>query len=255
MKILKVLLGFFLLYTLGQEYAKVVKQLDTFFTPGVLLGACIVLVLVAWLFGSAFSIEKLKIRSYPFLKAYLISLLGFALAAFISLSTYQIPDDTVRVEGLEIPIGEFMEGSRRIVPDLAQRKAYCECIVRKMVASPDILSEYRAELEKGKIDIIIEAMKQGKVSIDTGLETCIDSIQFSWTPVMIESMENSCKDQEFDPEFVRSHDSNAYCECVINEYQKHPVDTISQGGFFESELYQQIDEYCSLKSLREAPLP
>jgi hypothetical protein len=117
--------------------------------------------LSTWLIGSALSKEKLRVKSCEFLKYFLLSFLCFVLFALFSLFSYRPPDKLVEVNGIKIPIGNFLDGST---------------------------------------------------------------------------------------DFGKTNDIDSYCDCLIEEYQKYPVSTITNDKFIESKLGVEIASMCIAKS-------
>jgi hypothetical protein len=108
MKIVKIVLALLLIYGAGAEYVNASKQLFTFYDPGIMGVVLLMLILCAWLFGSAVSTGKLQIRSWQFLKYLGLTLLLFVLVVFMSIVTFKFVPEVVKVNGINVDIAEFM---------------------------------------------------------------------------------------------------------------------------------------------------
>jgi hypothetical protein len=248
MKTVKIVFGFLIIFGVGKEYAHASRELLTFFSPGIIMGVLLSLLLSTWLIGSALSKEKLRVKSYQFLKYFLLCFLCFVLFAFFSLASYRPPNDMVEVNGIKIPIGNFLDGSRRIVPDSAQRRVYCICVVEKLASSDEIVRRYRPQLESGRIDKIFDASKNEPLLAGLGIEACIKSVELQWTDNLSDAMKGSLKTQLVNTDFEKTNDIDSYCDCLIEEYQKYPVSKITNDKFIESKLGAEIDSMCIAKS-------
>ena len=51
-------------------------------------------------------------------------------------------------------------------------------------------------------------------------------------------------------EFEVTNDIDKYCDCILGEYQKYPVDEVFADDFNDSELAEVIDEKCIKESLK-----
>ncbi|WPR76265.1 hypothetical protein [Algoriphagus sp. NG3] len=85
MKIFKIIIGFLLLIGAGREFIDASRQLGSLFSPGIIIGILIMLVLSTWLIGSGFSAGKFKFKSFEFIKFFVISFMTFAIVALFSL--------------------------------------------------------------------------------------------------------------------------------------------------------------------------
>jgi|GEM_PF-6760884 len=94
---LKIILGFLLLYSIGNEYINASKDLKTFFSPEIIFATLMLLVFCAWLIGSGLSKEKLQFKSFQFAKYYGLCFIIFLLFAFMSLLAYKPKAPIVKV--------------------------------------------------------------------------------------------------------------------------------------------------------------
>ncbi|MBI9056766.1 MAG: hypothetical protein JEZ01_03235 [Labilibaculum sp.] len=172
MKAGKIILALILLYSIGKEFISAGFQVGTFYSPGILIGTLFMLILIAWLFGSAVSKEKVKIVSWSFLKHYFISLVAFIVIAFFSLANYKAPKEIVEYNGINISIGEFYTMTKRVYPNDEERREYVLCVVSKLAYSEEIVKKYRTELESGKINRIFQELQGTSILGELGLEEC-----------------------------------------------------------------------------------
>jgi hypothetical protein len=252
MKPVRIILGLLLIWVFGGEYAIASRQLFTFFLPAILSVVLTVLLLSAWLIGSGFSKESFKIKSLEYLKFYVVSFLLFGLVVTFRSSLYKPSPVTVEFNHIKIPIGEFMDGSRRIVPDLEQRKTYCSCVVEKLANSEEVSKKYRAELESGEIDKIFAAIKTEEFFFNLNMESCFNSVQVQWTDNLANSMKATLKTQLSGTEFERTNNLDVYCNCLIEEYKKYPFSEIGKDDFKNSQGVT-IDSICIERSKKNTP--
>jgi hypothetical protein len=173
MKKVKIIIGLLVLYASGKEYISASRQLLTYWSPGILMGCMIMLIIATWLIGSGLSKEKLNIRSTKIIKYFALSILLFVVFAGIGLITYKAEPEMVTVNGVEVNIADIMDGSRRVVPVKAQRKAYCMCVVEKLTSDKEVATTYKSEFKEGRIDEIFKKMSdEGNVNIEIDLSAC-----------------------------------------------------------------------------------
>src|SRR5687767_14679099 len=121
MRVLKVILGFFLLSGMAAEYANVTRQFGTLFHGAVFFVMILVLFLSTWLIAGGFTKEKLSLKSSRFRIFFVLTSILFALITVIKLSSHKVPPDISEVNGIKIPIGRCIEGSVNIVPEIKER--------------------------------------------------------------------------------------------------------------------------------------
>jgi hypothetical protein len=159
MKIFKLIVGALLVFGAGQEYISASKQLFSFFDPGIIAAVLLVLVFCAWLLGSGVSKGEFQLKSWQFLKYFVLTFIMFVLVAFASLATFKFAPEIVNVNGMNVDIAEFMNGSKRIVPDEAQRRQYCICVVTKLTADKGLAEKYQSQFESGKFSQVFIEVK------------------------------------------------------------------------------------------------
>jgi hypothetical protein len=172
----KIVIGFLLLYGIGNEYIYASKQLFTFLSPGIILACLTMIILCAWLIGSGLSKGTLKITSFQFAKYYGLSLVIFLILAFISLLTFKFDPEIVKVNGIEVDIAEFMNGTKRIIPDEKQRREYCTCIVTKLTTDKELVSKYNSEFKSGKFSNVILTLQTDTSAYKYNLNECMISL-------------------------------------------------------------------------------
>ena len=244
MRTTKIIIGFLILMSIGSEYANASRQLFTFFSPGILLGSLTLLVLSTWLIGSGISKDKLRIKSIEFLKYYFGAFIIFGLIAFIKIISYRPQDISVEFNNINIPIGRFVDGTRRIIPDLDQRKAYCTCIVEKLTKSDFIIRNYKGALVTGEIDKIFQAIIPDGTYAKLGLDSCYSKIDLKWNDAFEKSIRENIKNSPNVKEFEKTNKINTYCDCMIKEYKNCPLNEILTVYFQSSKLKMSIDSYC-----------
>lgn len=249
MKILKVCVGVLLLFGAAAEYVSASHELLSFTSPGVLIGSFLVVFLCAWLIGSGVSVEKLKIKSFKFMKYFAICFAIFSVLAFVNLATYKQVPDIIIVNNIAIDIAEMMDRSKKIIPDDEQRRFYCVCVVSKLANDTDISKKYSAELRSGKIDkIILELNAEGKL-IPLNFDECVSSItEMSWTPGLEKSLKNDILKNLQKSKYAKSNDLVKFCDCQITEYKKLSAKELSSEEFANSQKKYEIEKECDLKS-------
>jgi len=83
MKVAKIILGMFLIISLGNEFVRAGFQIGSFFNLGVVVGVLLMLVLVAWLLGSSMTINRLNLDIFKDLLAFIIRILTNCIYKFI----------------------------------------------------------------------------------------------------------------------------------------------------------------------------
>lgn len=246
---LKFIVGLLLLYGIGAEYINASKQLFTFLDPGIISVSLLMIALCAWLIGSGLSKEKLKIKSFAFLKYFGLSFLIFLLIAFFSLSTYKPDPQIIKVNGIEVDIAEFMNGSKRIIPDEKQRKEYCICVVTKLTQDKELAEKYKSEFKSGKFSTLFIDIQKGEFSDKYNLNECINSITtVEWTAVFEKGVRKTLMNQLVQTDKTKTNDINKYCDCLVEEYKKIPFNILTASEFSQSQKAFTIDSVCDIKS-------
>jgi hypothetical protein len=250
MKYFKIIGGFLLLMGSSKEYVNASKELLSFFDPAIILICLLMLGLSAWLIGSGISKEKLPIRSWQFAKYYGITFVFFLIIAYLNLLTYKFEPDIVKVNGMDIDIAGFMNGTKNIIPDKDKRRNYCVCVVTKLAQDENIAENYADELVKGRIDKIVIELKSTPDFDRLGLNECAALIEdLDWTPEFEQGLRESLMPQLENSEVAKTNDVNKYCDCLIEEYKKLPVKEMSNPEFYSGKQKLEIDSVCKLKSL------
>ena len=245
----KIVIGFLLLYGIGQEYINASKQFLTFLDPTIIILCLLMLVLCAWLIGSGFSKEKIKIKSFQFAKYYGLSFIIFLLIAFVSLMTYKFEPEIVKVNGIDVDIAEFMNGTKKIVPDENQRREYCICVVTKLTGDKDLIEKYKHEFEIGKFSKVIIDIQTGSTVNKYNLNECFGSLSsIQWTPAFEKGMRASLINQIRQLDISKTNDTTKYCDCLMDQYKKIPITELTNSDFPQSQKNATIDSICNAKS-------
>lgn len=249
MKILKIVIGVFLLFGAGSEYVSASHELLTFTSPGILIGCFLVIFFCTWIIGSGISKEKLKIRSFQFIKYFAICFGAFLILAFVNLATYKENPEIITINGINIDIAEMMSGSKRMIPDEKQRKLYCICIVTKLANDKNISEKHIDELKSGKIDEILISLKSENKLGTLNLEECFDSnTKMNWTSKIEETVKKDILSNLENSRYAKTNDLNKFCDCQITEYKKLTAKELSSEEFANSQKKQNIEKECDLKS-------
>ncbi len=203
-----------------------------------------------WLIGSGFTIKKFKFKSVNFIKFLIISIVTFASSAIFNLGSERTPSHFIKINGLEIPLGNCIIGNKNIIPDLEERKEYCKCFVEKITNQPELRQKFKNQLENNKVlDVIQDVYSKPSYSY-LKIEDCIKSIEMKWTDKLVNSMKSNWKKQLTGTEFEETNDIDLYCDCLADEYQKFPLDVVTKDNFFESDKASDIMDKCSDQSIR-----
>lgn len=250
LKTIKIIIGLLLIYGAGKEFINASRQLGSFLNPGVIISIILILILSAWLVGSGLSRNKLKLVSFAFLKYFGISIFIFTIVAFFSLSSYVIPKNFVTINGLKIPLGKCINGNRNLIPNEQERKEYCKCFVEKITNDAELKSKYRVELEGDKVNDVFKKIQLSSKFDELKIEECINSVSVEWTNNVAESMKKNWILELTGTEFEATNNINEYCDCLIDEYRKLPLNKIMTDKFIESQEAVEIDEKCTKISLK-----
>ena len=240
-----------MLYGSGKEYVDASRELGTPFSPGIIIIILILLFFCTWLIGSGFSKDKLKFNSLKFTKFFILSFSVFILMSFISLMYYVIPSNFLVINGLKIPMNKCIDGSVKIVPNEKERKEYCKCLAEKITNDSDLKEKYKKDLEKGQLDKVFKELQSTDKFAQLDIESCMTSIEIKWTKSLANTMKENWKRELIGTTFEQSNDIDKFCNCLISEYQKHPINEIMKDGFYESDIALSINEKCMNNSLRK----
>lgn len=249
MKIFKIILALLLIYGIGEEYINASKQLFSFFDPGILAVVFLMLAFCTWLLGSGISNEKFQLKSWQFFKYFGLTFVMFILVALVSLATFKFPPEILNVNGMNVDIAEFMNGSKKIIPDEKQRRQYCICVVTKLTADKELADQYRTEFESGKFSNAIVAIQNGPNADKYRLQECAGSVtDVQWTPDFEKGVRRNLMKQLTELQISSTNDITIYCECLIEEYKKIPISELTSGEFPNSLNGMKIDSICNLRS-------
>jgi hypothetical protein len=232
MKTVKLIIGVLILYGTGAEYINAGKQLSTYFDPSIIIVCLIMILLSGWLIGSCLSRNKFEIRSFQSVKYFLLCFLGFFAFAFFALFNFKLEPEIIKVNGFNINISEFMNGSRNIIPDETERRTYCTCVVDKLTGDANVRSNFSTELQNGRIDKIMMALKSDPDFYKLKLNECMSSVKnLHWTDTFEKSARKSLYEQVKNSELSKTNNIDTYCDCLIQEYKKLPVSEITDPEF------------------------
>jgi hypothetical protein len=156
MKFIKIFFGFAIAFGAGKEYVSASRQVGSFTDIGVILGMTIMLILGTWLIGTGLSKKSLSIRSFDYTKFAVISIVTFLFGALISRSTNEPPKDIVVINNLHIPLDKLVSGTENFIKDQTERRDYCLCITEKLANSSEVVKQYKTDLYKVNINIVLE---------------------------------------------------------------------------------------------------
>lgn len=249
MKTFKIILGILLLYGAGTEYISASNQLSTFFSPGILMGCLIMILVSAWLMGSGISKQNFEIRSVEFLKYMIVAASGFVVFALAGLKSYKPEPDIITSNGVKVDISKFMNGSKNIIPDEKERRIYCTCVVDKLTKDSKITNRFSDQLMKGDIDKIITALNTTPDFYELKMNECMSSVKsFHWTEAVEKSLRENIYNQVKDTELSKTNNIDTYCDCLVTAYKKLALSQISDSEFYLSEVGLRIDSLCNTQS-------
>lgn len=177
-----------------------------------------------------------------------ICLLLFFLFAFIKTSTYVVPKNFVEINGLKIPLGKCIDGNRRVIPDKKEREEYCKCFIEKIINTPELKSKYKTKLENDRINHVFKEIQDSPEFQELGIEECMTSIKMRWTDNIANSMKRNWKKELEGTDFEETNYLEKYCDCLIEEYRRFPLDSVLKESFLESKIALEIDEKCTEES-------
>ncbi|SMC87880.1 hypothetical protein [Cellulophaga tyrosinoxydans] len=248
MKTLKIIIGFLLLYGAGKEYIDASTQLGSFYEISIIIPIFLLIILCTWLIGSGFSVRKFKFKSFEFVKFFIISFVTFATVAIFSIGSKIIPSNFVVINGIKVPLGKCIDGNRRIIPDEKEREEYCKCFIEKITNQPELKSKYQKKLEDDKVNDVFKEIQSSPKFLELDIEDCMSSIKMKWTDNIANSMKRNWKKELIGTEFESTNDIEKYCDCLVDEYRKFPLEKIMEDGFAESKEAVEIDEKCTKQS-------
>ena len=250
MKTIKIIIGIIVLYGAGTEYISASRELGTLFSPGIIIGILLLLTLATWLIGSGFTSGKFKFKSFDFLKFFIISFVTFGIVAFFSLAAKVTPSHYVNIQGVKIPLGKCIDGSRRIIPDENERETFCKCFIEKIMNEPELKAKYQAKLESNRALDVFQEIQESEMFLKLSLENCMTAVKMKWTDTFVEGMKSTWKDQLLGTEFENTNDIDKYCDCLATEYRNYPIETILEDDFAESAEAREIADKCTEISLK-----
>lgn len=248
MRTFKVIIGFLLLFGMATAYVQASIDMGSFFSPAIIAAAFTMLVFSTWLIGSGFSVRKFRFKSFEFVRFFIISFTIFIIATMFGYRKNASPTNFVHVNGLDIPLGTCIRGHKLLIPDKAEREKYCKCIVEKLTDDDSLKLKYQKQLLENKIVAVIKEMEASPDFLGIDVKECTGFIHVEWNDHIANAMKERFKNQLVGTEFEETNDIDHYCDCLLDEYQKIPLNTIANEGFYESTEALEIDDKCIEKS-------
>ncbi len=167
-----------MLFGVSSEYINASRELGSFFSPAIIVGVLIMLILATWLIGSGFLNRNLIFKRLEHLMFFVLSCITFAIIAYLTLLSYVVPGDFTEVNGIRIPMNKCIDGTIRIIPDEEERKQYCLCLAGKITDDTELKEKYKKELESGELADIIKALQTEVKFIELDLQSCFTAVEF-----------------------------------------------------------------------------
>lgn len=245
MRTFKIIIGFLILIGSGKEYISASRQVGSLFSPPFIIVALLAIFLASWLIGSGFSKRKFKIKSWLFVRYYFFSFLAYILIAFFSLISQMTPKNIVEINGMKIPLDRCIYGNKRIIPDLTARQEYCYCLAEKMVNSEMLVAKHEEDLKKGNLDFVFKDKSNSELLIELDIASCMAGSELQWTDKVASSMKSTMMNDLILTEFAETNNIEEYCNCVLKEYRKLPLQNILDSNFYNTDQALAIDEKCT----------
>ena len=245
MKTLKIIIGFLLIYATGIEYIDASRELGSLLSLGIIIGTLAMLLLTTWLIGSEFSVRKFRFKSFEAIKFFIISFVTFGIIVIFHLGSTLAPIRFFETNGLKVPLGKCVDGNKNYIPDEKERMEYCKCLIEKITADPELKFKHQDKLENDQFISVFNEIQNSSKFMELGIEDCISSINIKWTDNIANSMKQNLKNELVGTEFEETNYIDQYCDCLIKEYRKFPMDKIFEEGFTEGEVAITIDEKCT----------
>jgi len=160
--------------------------------------------------------------------------------------TFKFEPEIVKVNGINVDIAEFMNRSKKIIPDDNQRRQYCVCVVTKLTADKDLAEEYQTEFESGKFSKVIMTVQSGPDAYKYDLQECMGSVSdIQWTPEFEMGLRAKLMKQLTDLQISSTNDLNKYWDCLVDEYKKIQINELISSDFPQSDNGIKIDSICN----------
>lgn len=156
----------------------------------------------------------------------------------------------VMINELKIPIGECIDGNVRVIPDIKEREEYCKCFIDKITSDLRLKKKYQNHLINNKVTYVFKEVQSSQEFLDLGIKDCIFVVEMKWTDILVKSMKRNWKKELEGTELELTNNIDVYCDCLLDEFQKYPLEEIKQEGYLESEKAINIFEKCRSKSLK-----
>lgn len=244
MKILKIILGFFLLYGVGMETGSVIREFGVFGHLDLLLYSILVFLFATWLIASGFSKTEFRIKSIESIKYLIISLAFFIFFVILGISKYKPKEFTLEYNNYSVPLGQFIESNKLLIPEFEQRKEFCICITKKLIDNDVARLIFEKELKTGNIFTIVNDIRDNPVFATIDLTSCFSYLELKWTKNMIESSRNQLREHMTSSDFAETNDIEKLCDCMMDNYIKFPVIELFKSSYIGSEKIDSINSMC-----------
>lgn len=244
MKILKIILGFFLLYGVGMETGSVIREFGVFGHLDLLLYSILVFLFATWLIASGFSKTEFRIKSIESIKYLIISLAFFIFFVILGISKYKPKEFTLEYNNYSVPLGQFIESNKLLIPEFEQRKEFCICITKKLIDNDMVNNTYEKELKTGNIFTIVNDIRDNPMFATIDLTSCFNFIKLEWTESMIESTRNQTKENLMSSYLSETNDIEKLCDCMVDNYIKIPGNELFKNFYIGSEKIDSINSIC-----------
>lgn len=186
-RFLGITFGIILLASMGMEYANASKQLHTYANSTLFLIIPVIL-FCTWLIGGCFSKRKLRIKSFDYVRYFIMSLVIFLFAVFIGAIKSRMPSRFVKVNGIPVAIDMLDEGSKKLIPNAEKREEYCVCVAEKLANSEQVVSNYEGDLRIGRLDKVLKEIQKEEYFDSLNIASCVVDSELNWTDAFADGM-------------------------------------------------------------------
>ncbi len=244
MKTLKIILGFILLLGAGMEHGRQFRVFGTFFNPAIITSSFLIILLATWLIASGFSKTKFRIKSIESIKYLIITLLFYIIFVIFGTVKYKPKEFTLEYNNYSVPLSNYIESNKSVIPIYEQRKEFCICITKNLIDNDMIRLIYEKELKTGNIFAIVNDIRDNPVFATIDLTSCFNFIKLEWTESMIESTRNQTKENLMSSYLSETNDIEKLCDCMVDNYIKIPGNELFKNFYIDSEKIDSINSMC-----------
>ena len=253
---LKIIVGIILIPSTSGEFLNASEQLSDAYNIGIMLASGMMLLLSTWLIADGIS----KLRNKPlnrktFLLTLLLSSSVFAVTLLIGSNLRSmIKENTVEIQGIKVYLLECVNGNRRMIKEVEDRRNYCSCIAEKIIERPIWRSQYQEQLRKGEFDFIIREIQNDfdnpieLEDFENSVRGCLESLPVQWSDGVARGMKNRWLRDIEGTDFEQTNDAVKYCDCLIDGLQQFPLDSVRSVSFMGREDIIAIFDQCELSS-------